>query len=204
MTSDQKQEMRESTFREQGGLCAYCMSKLSGSVAADDQDPAAGGMKIEHFAARHAQNTGRNRMFDWQNLLGVCPGDTAGPRRPKEARFHCDNYRGNAPLGANPAGPPPASELFRYTNAGEIRASQLASSAAQLNIDALNLNHPRLKSNRKAVIERTRKILKKHGWKRAVLEKYRRLATARDQDGCLQEFCGAIAYYLDKKIRADV
>lgn len=77
-----KQKMRKQAWKEQYGLCAYCMSRLS--------RPSADGMKIEHFVPRAEDNTS---LFDWSNLLGVCLGNLGVDGAAD--RFHCDTHRGN-------------------------------------------------------------------------------------------------------------
>lgn len=199
---DQKQQMRRLAFEEQGGLCAYCMSRLSGPEAPDPHDPTAGGMTIEHFASRrdHA-----DRVFEWQNLLGVCPGDTGGPAKPSEARFHCDTYRGSKTLHDTPVFPPDISPRFRYLTSGQVlpatSGSEARSVATMADITTLNLNHQRLRANRKAVLSGTRAVLKRRGFGLATLETLLRSATARDAHGLKREYSGVIAYYLSKKLR---
>jgi 5-methylcytosine-specific restriction endonuclease McrA len=60
--------IREALWREQGGLCAYCMRRI---------EPRGDKMKIEHFVSRSLEP---NRMYDWDNLLGTltsCAGNCA-------------------------------------------------------------------------------------------------------------------------------
>ena len=60
MPTEVKQTLRESLWREQGRIYAYCMQ----SIKADGQS-----MKIVHFHARNSDNE-----LDYRNLLAVCHG----------------------------------------------------------------------------------------------------------------------------------
>lgn len=59
---------------DQGYLCAYCMGRI---------EPDGQVMTIEHYCSQHRFPA---RQLDWQNMLGVCPGE-AGEQR------HCDSSR---------------------------------------------------------------------------------------------------------------
>jgi uncharacterized protein (TIGR02646 family) len=145
---DQKQQMRDAAFAEQNGLCAYCASRLSDRTAADESRPDKGGMKIEHWAARNAVPS---RLFDWENLLGVCPGVVIGG--DEQGTFHCDAHRGH--LGVAQQGlhhnpnkfPPDVATFFRYTTAGEVLSDD---AGARLDVERLNLNIRRPKRARAA------------------------------------------------------
>ena len=159
VTGAQKQELRERSFAEQHGLCAYCMSRLP-------SPPGGGTMTIEHFETRALV---RARTFDWNNLLGVCLGDVGvkeGGESDLRERFHCDNYRGKLrptqqALGLHPAAfPPDVGPCFTCSIQGEIRANEQLPEPlrARTNetIERLNLNIARLKRNREEVIARLR------------------------------------------------
>lgn len=202
----QKQQMREHAFKEQHGLCAYCMSRLG-------QPPSDKSMKIEHFETR-ALSPGR--VFDWSNLLGVCLGGLdivpgAGSGDPRD-RYHCDTYRGYIPrkeeqrLGLNPAAfPPDVSSMFSYTHRGEIRpAAALApgeSSSAKEQIDRLNLNIARLQRNRGAVIETLRSEFRRKPPKPARVKELLEPWSMPDRNGHLRPYCQVAVDYLKKKLR---
>jgi hypothetical protein len=67
-------------------------------------------------------------------------------------------------------------------------------------INTLNLNHPRLMSNRKTVIEKLRNILIKDD-KRNTLVRLYELATV-GQNGILESYAQVAQLYLEKKQRA--
>ncbi|AUX37758.1 MULTISPECIES: retron system putative HNH endonuclease [Sorangium] len=204
----QKQQMREYAFKEQRGLCAYCMSRLS-------EPPSDKGMKIEHFDARALSP---ERVFDWGNLLGVCmgglgihgdPGEGGGDHR---ARYHCDTYRGYIPrkeeqrLGLNPAAfPPDVSSMFSYTNQGEMRPAHglepTMRASAEAQIDRLNLNIRRLQRNREAVIGALRSEFRRKPPKVARVKELLKHWSTPDGTGLLPPHCQAAVYYLEKKLR---
>lgn len=197
----QKQEMRETAFREQRGLCAYCMSPLRSRGGGD--------MKIEHF---HARSTSPGRVFEWGNLLGVCLGDVGVPESGESGRFHCDTHRGALPVGQqaldlHPAVfPPDVSTYFAYTNEGEIRPLQALpeperAKAARM-IEKLHLNIARLKRNRAAVIAALRaKLIKMPRVSRTRVKELLDIASLPDGEGRLHPYCQAAIHYLSRKMR---
>ena len=85
---DQKREMREHLLREQGGLCAYCMRRVT-----NDEKKCT----VEHWRPRSDEQTD---PFHWPDLLAVCDGGGSGAKRDTA---HCDRVRGDAPLTLHPA-----------------------------------------------------------------------------------------------------
>lgn len=200
----QKQKMREQAFAEQGGLCAYCMSRLP-------RPPGKDGMKIEHFETR-AWTPGQ--IFDWGNLLGVCLGDVGletGGEGDHRTRYHCDTYRGylpkeRQPLDLSPAAfPPDVGKSFSYTTSGEMRPApgleKTTRERAEATIDRLNLNIARLQRNRGAVIDALRSRFREKkptpGRVKALLDR----CSTPDADGLLQPYCQTAIDYLTKKLR---
>ncbi len=201
-----KQAMREQAWDEQGGLCAYCMSPLTGTHAADSRQPQSGGMKLEHFEARNAAG---HRTLDWDNLLGVCPGiivgrSFAGAGTRDEGTAHCDTYRGNLPTAQQPLSysparmPPDVGEHYRYDKVrGEILSDD---ENATKDISRLNLNVARLKRNRMAVIDEIRQQLEKDDSPSRLKVLHQHYAR-RDADGRLRPYAGVGLWYLKRKLR---
>lgn len=201
-----KQAMRETAWQEQGGLCAYCMSPLSGTHAADSRNPKTGGMKLEHLEARHAAG---HRTLDWDNLLGVCPGvvvgqsvDEAGTR--EEGTAHCDTYRGNLPaaqqtLAYSPVRvPPDVGALYSYGRAqGEVLGND---AGAEQDISRLNLNLARLRRNRLAVLDWIRRQLEQDDSTARLLE-LRQQYAQKGADGRLRPYAGVGLWYVGLKLR---
>ena len=198
--------MRERAFAEQGGLCAYCMSRLPTRPSdAGTAKPSDAGMKIEHFETRALMP---EKKFEWSNLLGVCLGAVG----IEEGGFHCDTYRGHLKppevqrLPLNPATfPPDVGTFFSYTHQGDIKpASGLTETArvdAETMIKRLNLNIDRLRRNRQGVIGVLRAGFQKKKPTKARVAELLELASKPDHAGLLQPYCQAAMYYLDKKRR---
>lgn len=201
----QRQEIRERSFTDQGGLCAYCMSRLP-------VPPSDAGMKIEHFETRALQPA---LKFEWNNLLGVCLGDVGieeGSSGETVARFHCDTFRGHLKppeaqrLPLNPAVfPPDVETYFSYTKEGEIRPAadldEPARAQAEMMIEKLNLNVARLRRNRASVIGVLRANFQKKKPTRARVTELLELASRPNREGLLQPYCQTAIYYLAKKLR---
>ena len=59
-----KDDIREALLKEQGCLCAYCMSRISKDK-----------MKIEHWISQKSEEgDGEEKALDFHNMLGVCTG----------------------------------------------------------------------------------------------------------------------------------
>ena len=83
MPSEVKQILRDSLLKEQGYLCAYCMSRI------DEKN-----IKIEHYVPQNNENE-----LDYKNLLAVCEGNSFG----NEDKYqHCDTKKGNKTLKIDP------------------------------------------------------------------------------------------------------
>ncbi|MCI6887616.1 MAG: TIGR02646 family protein [Lachnospiraceae bacterium] len=84
-----KNEIREALYREQHGLCAYCMGRIISKSS---------GMKIEHYKALSRNKEG---ALDYQNYLGVCyGGEKEGDEKPHV--LCCDAVRKDRELNINP------------------------------------------------------------------------------------------------------
>lgn len=205
--------IRTALCREQHGLCAYCMRRIR---------PHGSGMKIEHFVTRSHEP---RRMYDWDNLLGVCDGVMRGGSKGKT--FTCDTARGDRPLHINPAKPPPKPEdVFIIRKSGEIiiegddaRADRETRdlnhpppvaviedprtrlrSNAKADREILNLNHPRLVAGRRAVIDDLRRRLRSNDETKAIRRLLQTFSTPT-RDG-LPEHARVAVEYLQQKLRA--
>ena len=131
-----KDALRAALVAEQQGLCCYCMGRIPDKF---------GKMKIEHW---HCQANYPDKQLIYRNLLGACLG---GERQPRKHQ-HCDTRKGNLNLLWNPADPDHHVQTrISYETDGTIRSSDCKFDR-QLN-DVLNLNFPRLKNNRKGVLD---------------------------------------------------
>lgn len=174
-----KVSLRQALVAEQRGLCCYCQSRIR---ATSD------GMKIEHW---QCQADHPERQLDFTNLHGACPGGLGRA----EHEQHCDTRKGNSPLCFSVSDPErPIERQIRFLGDGRVAADDTAIDRA---IGAvLNLNMPRLVSNRKAVLAAFHRRLQDGC----------RLDPARElprwdgsATGDLPEFAQVVVYWLRKR-----
>lgn len=147
--SEVKDEIRQALFKEQKGLCAYCMCRLGLTSALD--------VKIEHFfpRAESSQNPElKYKNLEYSNLLLCClglhsPDSTSGnaithrETLQNEGRrqfdYTCDSAKGDSVLKnlPNPANNDVQSHI-RYTPDGRIETTDEGWNA-DIN-EILNLN----------------------------------------------------------------
>ncbi|MAY27071.1 MAG: TIGR02646 family protein [Polycyclovorans sp.] len=173
--------LRAALVAEQRGVCCYCQSRIRATAE---------GMKVEHW---QCQVHHPDRQLDYRNLLGACHG---GHGRPKHEQ-HCDTRKSNNALCFSVCDPAhPIERQIRFLGDGKICADDAAIDDC---INAvLNLNLPRLVSNRKAVLAAFQQRLKDG----------RRVDPAREllkwdgtQGGELPEFAQVMVYWLCKRLR---
>lgn len=150
-------------------------------------------MKIEHFVARSADP---RRMYDWDNLLGVCNGVLQGG--PHGVVLICDTARGDHHLHVHPAKPPPRPEdVLILDKAGKLTPK---GAGAEADCTTLNLNDVRLVAERRAVIDGLRKKLRENDTTKAIR---RLLETANTPTlNGLPEYARVAIEYLQRKLRA--
>lgn len=182
MPTEVKQTLRESLWREQGGICAYCMQ----SIKADGQS-----MKIEHFHARNSDNE-----LDYRNLLAVCHGG-----EDRGALHHtCDTCKGNREIHISPLNKADMLTIS-YTSNGEIKTSKPGGQDA-LDI-ILNLNDEYLIYNRRnKLIALKREISKRYKSRTVPVQYWKKVYDqySSRESGPYSEFVGILLWYLKKKI----
>lgn len=174
-----KAALRQALVAEQRGLCCYCQSRIRATPE---------GMKIEHWQCQASHPA---RQLDFGNLHGACLGGHGRPEREQ----HCDTHKGNNGLCFSVCDPAhPIERQIRFLGDGTIKADDAAISEG-LNA-VLNLNLPRLVSNRKAVLAAFQQRL----------QDGRRVDPARElpkwdgsEPGDLPEFAQVVVYWLRKK-----
>lgn len=107
-----KDEIRDALYKEQHGLCAYCMRRITGQRS---------DTKIEHYKTLNAN---KEAALDYQNYLGVCYG---GEKDKIEEEDHksvrclcCDASRGEKKLTINPWNARQMEGIGYYKKTGEI------------------------------------------------------------------------------------
>lgn len=174
-----KAALRQALLAEQRGLCCYCQSRIRATPE---------GMKIEHW---QCQADHPARQIDYSNLHCACLGGHGRPEREQ----HCDTRKGNNGLCFSVCDPAhPIERQIRLLGDGNISADDAAIDEC---INAvLNLNLPRLVSNRKAVLAAFQQRL----------QDVRRFDPARElpkwdgrEPGELPEFAQVVVYWLQKR-----
>ena len=186
MPSDVKNALRTSLLKEQGYLCAYCMSRIN-----DEFDK----VKIEHYNARTLDNE-----LDYKNLLAVCTGNLAGSDLERQ---HCDTKKGNTPLHIDPQNPNHIKQIS-YKSNGTIYAKNNTDFDDDFN-NTLNLNdeYGYLKINRKRALQEFKnKLHTMLGDKAATLEYCRKALHfyTTPVNGAFSPYCGIIIHYLLKRL----
>ncbi len=179
-----KETLRQSLVAEQRGLCCYCLSRIR---------PASGEMKIAHW---HSRGRHPDEQLAYKNLLGACLGNEGqSPRRQ-----HCDTRQGDRDISRNPADPSHQVEQFIRFEADGTIASNDPRFDAELN-EALNLNLPILKNNRKGALDAFKATLLKRGdLPRGTLERWLRDWNGESHQNELRPFCQVVVYWLRKRL----
>lgn len=195
-----KQGARVALCREQGHLCGFCQRRIVPQMDA---------MKIAHWAPR-AGHDGRARELDWDNMLGACLGGMGKVGEKRAAKDqHCDTAQGaqSLPDALNPITHDPAA-ILRYLGDGQIEADESRinrASLAEIRVAldrTLNLNHAPLKDGRRAALTALAAAMPRMGaWPadrmRRKIEQYENPGP----DGRLPEHCGAVLYYLRRRLQ---
>jgi len=179
-----KEDLRESLVAEQGGICCYCMTRISPKWSA---------MRIEHW---RCQKDNPDKDLEYGNLLGACTGN----EKLASQFHHCDKSKGHKNLSRNPAVPEHHIEaLISYSGDGTICSSDEVFNR-ELN-EVLNLNEASLKNRRMAVLDGFISALPKvASLKRPFLERKVRDLNGEVDGGRLQPFCGVVLYWLRKRL----
>lgn len=146
LDKDVKDELRQSLFHEQFGVCAYCQQKLSH----EDGIPNSDYIKIEHHCERSICNgtDGQtDRTLDYSNLMVVCLG-----KGGINNDLHCDTYKATLDINSGlPITISPTNNThmntISYSSTGLINSSNADYNKEINNI--LKLNLPHLKEMRK-------------------------------------------------------
>lgn len=204
--------VRAALVRDQDHLCAYCGRRLirppqdfedAGETRGRPVSRLGNTMKIEHFAARSLIP---ERMFDWDNLLGVCSGQFI---IQGQTIVTCDSARGNRPLHIHPVTHPrDPAELFPIHGGhlrderGDPRLGEVfpQGEGALADTFTLNLNAEFLVDDRASVIRDLRVRLSKDDSPQAIRRLFK-ACTVAGSDG-LPPYAHVAAAYLRGKARA--
>lgn len=208
---NRKDQIQQQLKLDQGGLCAYCEIDLKPASANNAAD-----FRVEHFHPKSDVSTPHNWHLDWQNLLACCHGGSRSDvvdaaNRNTSPDHSCDVPKANNDwdnIILNPLQLPAFPGLFEFNRAdGSIRVSiaycqqaGVDQIKAQATIDNLCLNATRLRTLRKAVLDRLNQQLRDRMLAGDTLEEATiRLAQAQLQknaQGYWPAFFSAIRDYL--------
>lgn len=199
MPSDVKQILRESLLKEQGYLCAYCMSRIDNAKTEQNTTKNKILNKIEHYVPRNSENE-----LDYKNLLAVCGGNSFGN---EEKHQHCDTKKGNKTLKINPQNKYHISQIS-YKPDGTIYSKNKEFDDDLNKVLNLNDKNGYLKENRKralqALTNKIDQINKKFKDKTVTFDFFKKalnLYTSFDENGQRKPYCGILIEYLKKKIK---
>ncbi len=208
------QDVKQQLLKDQHGLCAYCEI----SIKMAERDEEIDDFRVEHFYPKSASNlqSGHNFHLDWHNMLGVCHGGSQPDVADAEERYStkkadrtCDVPKGDRMISKmilNPLKIPARIRLFKYV---EHNGTMLVDTdscpedlqkKAEATIRELNLNAPRLKRMRLAVMQKLEDQiaaeLSEGQELREVLDLMASTCMVPDFDGNLLPFFSAIRWYL--------
>ena len=209
-------QLRQSLFRDQGGICAYCMQKLEveSSHPQNREYRTVGGNsheivknKVEHIITQSESKRldQPNNDFDYNNMLLCCNGRT---KYIGDEHVHCDTKRSNQVLTLSPLRPDFINTIS-YHSDGFIDSSN---TVWKNEMDVvLNLNCTVLVANRKRVLsaiktkltgysKRTKRV-KNVSWSTRDIETELNSWGDKDANGFLKPYCGIVTSYLTKKIK---
>lgn len=189
--SDVRDAVLKKLVEEQGGLCAYCMSRINMDNA-----------HIEHLEPQSTcLRAGHpERTVDYGNMVAVCCG---GDGRPFEGQT-CDRHRGDTPFKVIDPLRDETLRGIRYKSSGMITADD--PDVEDDLVATLNLNSAasRLPDNRKAVYTQLASELDTHIKRGETKQAFCRrvLAALREGAGRKQPFEGVSVYHLERWLRA--
>lgn len=195
MPREVKAIVKKSLVREQGHLCAYCMSRLPDSGL---DDPGNSDVTIEHWSPQKpAGSAVAHDALDYRNMLAVCNGNRGG----RAGNMTCDASKGNGRLTVNPLNEDTLRGIY-YTSNGEIHSSNAEvekdlTVSLNLNCEAVSLpqrRHEALRLMQKSVRKRcadkeaTKRMLQ------SMLGEYERASEHKTP------YVGILTWWLKKKL----
>lgn len=186
----QKDALRQALLEEQGGLCGYCMRRVNFELGKVTDT------RIEHIKPRTlslAEGKPEETM-DYSNMILCCNGDIGGDKN-----FHCDVSKGEKEIHFTPFDQAVIDTISYSSKDGSIKSSNDVYDK-DLN-DVLNLNHPRLAANRRAVIKALTTQMGRKTWKKSDITHKLTYYSTKTASGKLHEYCGVAIWFLNKKLR---
>jgi uncharacterized protein (TIGR02646 family) len=191
-------ELRDSLYREQGYICAYCMRRIphrdmlgsdsNGKKTNEDH-------RIEHILCQELHD---DRKLDYKNLVICCPGHIG-------TSDHCDRAKGNNDISFSPM-----DETFirtiAYSADGTIKSSNSVYDDEMNRL--LNLNDDMLRENRKSTWKGVLEQICQKKFTKGLLTKqlsYYKSMHKQNIEGndelAYKPYCGIVIYNLQKKLK---
>jgi uncharacterized protein (TIGR02646 family) len=189
----QKEIVHQSLLKEQGYICCYCQRRINLNNS-----------HIEHFKPKD-ENCYPELSLEYSNFLASCQKEKEDkPKNYQESPVHCGHLKGNwydenlmiSPLQED------CNEYFIYTAFGDILSTEddHKKESAKITIEKLGLNIPKLKSERRAVIEGLQELLQQVGNSKETLEILIKNYDQVNKEGYLNEFCEVLIHFLKQYI----
>ena len=178
-----KEELREALFKEQFGLCCYCMNAIKNEPLST---------KIEHFLPKETYKP--NEIFEYKNLFAACNGGEKDTNY-KPRILHCDSEKGSkkphevgilSPLDITDSANDGTTHFLFLEDGQIIHKTKLG----ETTIKALNLKCKRLILLREAAIET-------YLYDETLDFKHEIAQLSIPKNGYLVAFCGAIIQVLE-------
>lgn len=196
MDKEVREELIDQLLREQGHLCAYCMSKIPESRNLPSGVPA---VTIEHWLPRNPDDKlDIGQGLDYKNMFAVCSGNRGCGC---EEKLTCDARKGNDAIKVNPCDESTLRGIT-YKSNGIIQSSDPVIDE-DLN-QRLNLNgaNSSFQENRKQVLESLIFDVKKRcGNGDISLYCKRRLEKIQSMDDPKILYVGILIWWLEKHIK---
>lgn len=177
-------ELRDALLEEQGYICAYCMRRIP--VKDINVDTAS---KIEHIKSQEERD---DLKLIYANMAICCPGNLNNEP-------HCDKLKGGNSVSFNLHTQALKQSIGYNSKDGNIKSSNAGWNDEMNRL--LNLNHPLLKMNRRDKLAGVVAALNSINWNPAFIKRKHREWSRRDGEGKMNEFCGIVIWYLEKKLR---
>ena len=182
-----KSTLADALIKEQFGLCAYCMSRISNQVTYKNSFRITH-CKIEHFKS---QSKYPDLQLEYSNMLGCCNGNEGQPSKFQT----CDTHKKNKELLFNPSNENDCKKMdIKFYKDGTIHSGNKEFDN-QLNT-ILNLNAPHLVSERKALLMAAFNILSK---KKVSIPKLIKNYSSLE-NGLHKPYYYVVVYYLQKHL----
>lgn len=185
-----KEALRLSLLNEQGGLCAYCMSRLEYIPGKTTST------RIEHLKSRakSIEEGKEEETLAYSNMVLCCNGDIDG-----SGNFHCDKSKDDQTISFNPFDQAVIDTISYSSKDGTIKSSN-NNYNREFN-DILNLNHPRLEVNRLAVLKALIDEIGKKTWRKKDIMNKLHYYSSKTAKGQFHPYCGIIIWFLNKKLK---